>query len=98
VLGAAGGGMTAPGVGELRVLYLHPAQRGRGRGTLLLDRVVEQVTEAGAAELWVSVVVGNELGIPFYRARGFEHVEKRPAYGSEPDDDVWVRRMRRPLP
>jgi GNAT superfamily N-acetyltransferase len=95
VLGAAGGGITAPGVGELFVLYLDPAQRRRGFGTLLLDRVTEQLTGAGAAELWVSVVDGNDKGIPFYRARGFEPVEKCPAYGSLPGDDVWTWRMRR---
>ena len=98
VLGAAGGGMTAPGVGELFVLYLDPAERRRGLGTLLLDRVAGQLTEAGAGELWVSVVVGNDLGIPFYRACGFEQVEKRPAYGSDPSDDVWTWRMRRLIP
>jgi ribosomal protein S18 acetylase RimI-like enzyme len=98
VLGAAGGGLTAPGVGELFVLYLDPAERRRGLGSLLLDRVAGQLTEVGAGELWVSVVVGNELGIPFYLARGFEQVDKRRAYGSEPGDDVWSWRMRRLIP
>jgi L-amino acid N-acyltransferase YncA len=98
VLGTAGGGTTAPGVGELSVIYLDPAERGRGLGTLLLDRVIEQVTELGARELWASVVVDNNKGIPFYRARGFEQTGKRKAYGAGPDDDVWTWRMRRLIP
>ena len=98
VLGAAGGGVAEEGIGELYVIYLDPAERGRGLGTLLLDRVIEQARAAGAREMWVSVVVDNNKGIPFYRARGFEQVEKRQAFGSGPDDDVWSWRMRRPLP
>jgi ribosomal protein S18 acetylase RimI-like enzyme len=95
VLGAAGGGLREPGVGELYVIYLDPAERNRGLGTLLLDRVVEQLTEAGAKEIWAAVFRGNERGIPFYRARGFEEVETVPAFTSRPDEDIWSVRMRR---
>jgi ribosomal protein S18 acetylase RimI-like enzyme len=98
VRGTAGGGVTAPGVGELFVIYLDPAERGRGLGTLLLDRIIEQVAGAGAAELWASVVVDNEKGLPFYRARGFEQIGKRKAHGAGPADDVWTWRMRRLIP
>jgi ribosomal protein S18 acetylase RimI-like enzyme len=98
VLGTASGGTTAPGVGELFVIYLDPAERGRGLGTLLLDRIIEQVSGAGAAELWASVVVDNEKGLPFYRARRFEQLGKRKAYGAGPEDDVWTWRMRRLIP
>ena len=37
VIGAGGGGMTAPGVSEIFVLYLDPTRRGEGIGSLLLD-------------------------------------------------------------
>jgi GNAT superfamily N-acetyltransferase len=97
VLGAAGGGITAPRRGELFVIYLDPGERGRGLGTLLLDRVIEQVRGAGAEEIWAGVVVDNERGIPFYRARGFETVETVPAHGAQPDEDVKTLRMRRRL-
>lgn len=52
VLGAAGGGMTGGHKGELFVVYLDPEQRTRGLGTLLLDRVTEQLRQAGATEMW----------------------------------------------
>lgn len=71
VLGAAGGGMTEESVGALFVLYLDPALRGRGIGSALLDLVTAQQRSLGATEQWVSVTEGNELGIPFYLARGF---------------------------
>jgi ribosomal protein S18 acetylase RimI-like enzyme len=71
VLGAAGGGVTDGTVGNVYVLYLKPALRGNGIGTTLLDFITTQQTSAGATEQWVSVTEGNDLGIPFYRARGF---------------------------
>ncbi len=97
VLGAAGGGITSPGTGELFVIYLDPEARNRGLGTLLLDRVTSLLRDGGATEMWVSVVDGNEKGLPFYRARGFTPVERRRAWGSTENDDVWTWRMRRDI-
>ena len=95
VLGTAVGGLTGPGTGELHVLYLDPAERGRGLGTLLLDRVTEQVRAHGATEMWAAVVEGNDLGLPFYRARGFVQEGRRRAYGSTEQEDVWSLLLRR---
>jgi GNAT superfamily N-acetyltransferase len=97
VLGAAGGGMTRPGVGELSVVYLEATERGRGLGTMLLDRVTEQVRDAGGTELWVSVFLGDGPGIAFYRARGFHPVETVRAALSRIDDHIRSLRMRRDL-
>lgn len=97
VLGAAGGGMTGEHTGELFVLYLDPDERGRGLGTLLLDRVTGQLRQAGATEMWVAVTPGNERALPFYDARGFRPVETVRAYGSRDTDGVVSLRMRRPL-
>lgn len=71
VHGAAGGGITDDTVGNVHVLYIDLALRGRGIGTALLDFVTEQQKAEGATEQWVSVTEGNDLGIPFYLARGF---------------------------
>lgn len=71
VLGAAGGGITEDAVGNLYVLYIDVALRGRGIGTALLDFVTQQQRSEGATEQWLSVTEGNDLGIPFYLARGF---------------------------
>lgn len=71
VLGAAGGGVTDHVIGNVYVLYLNPSLRGRGIGTALLEFVTEQQKSEGATEQWISVTEGNNLGIPFYVARGF---------------------------
>ena len=96
VVGAGGGGMTEPGVGEIFVLYLDPARRGEGIGTLLLDAITEQQRAQGAREQWVSVEPENAKGLPFYDARGFEVQGQRPEWGTEPEEGrVSVRLMRR---
>lgn len=97
VVGAAAGGIVAPGTGELFVLYLDPDERGRGLGTLLLDRVTGQLRELGVTEMWVAALDGNELGIPFYEARGFRKVERRRTYGSTEADNAWSWRFSRPI-
>ena len=49
--------------------YTRPGARGHGIGSALLDRVV--ATFPGL-DISADVLVGNELGEPFYVARGFE--------------------------
>jgi GNAT superfamily N-acetyltransferase len=98
VLGAAGGGLTGPATGELSLVYLESTARGRGLGTLLLDRVTEQIRAAGGAEMWVSVFLGDRPGIGFYRARGFEPVDTVRAALSRTDDHIRSLRMVRQLP
>lgn len=95
VLGAAGGGMTGPATGELSLIYLAADERGRGLGTLLLDRVTEQVRAAGGTEMWVSVFLGDSDGIGFYRARGFQPMDTVRATLSREDDHIRSLRMRR---
>ena len=97
VLGTAVGGLTAPGTGELHVIYLEPGERGRGLGTLLLDRITEQVRARGATEMWVAVVEGNDLAVPFYQARGFVLEGRRRAYGSTEEENAWSLLLRRPV-
>ena len=98
VLGAAGGGMTGPGAGELSLIYLRSAERGRGLGTLLLDRITDQIRAAGGTEMWVSVFLGDRRGIDCYRSRGFAPVDTVRAVLSRTDDHIRSLRMCRRLP
>ena len=97
VVGAGAGGMTAPGVGEVFVLYLDPVRRGEGIGTLLLEAITAQQRSRGAREQWVSVEPRNTKGLPFYAARGFELRGERPACGCEPDERRVSLRLSRRL-
>jgi GNAT superfamily N-acetyltransferase len=97
VLGAAGGGMSGPATGELSLIYLEAAERRRGLGTLLLDRVTDQIRSAGGTEMWVSVFLGDSAGIGYYRNRGFQPMDTVRATLSREDDHIRSLRMRRPL-
>ena len=69
-------------------LYVHPGHQGHGIGRRLLAEV-EGLVEGD--ELWLEVVDGNEQAFSFYRAHGFEEVERTPDRGAWPDD-VWMRK------
>ena len=56
----------------LETIVLLPEARGKGLGTALMDRVREEVREAGGTRLGLSVVAANEAAISFYRRHGFE--------------------------
>ena len=95
VVGAGGGGMIEPGVGEVFVLYLDPTRRREGIGSRLLDAITEQQRAHGAHEQWVSVDPENAKGLPFYLARGFRVRDHRPAWAKALEGLVSARLMRR---
>ncbi|WP_090239423.1 GNAT family N-acetyltransferase [Lentibacillus halodurans] len=72
VAGVIGGGMIGPNAGEIFVLYVDETYRYKGIGRHLLEVLTQKQMISGAAEQWVSVQKGNQLGIPFYEARGFK--------------------------
>lgn len=97
VMGAGGGGMTGKEEGELYVLYLDPARRGEGIGTLILNEITRLQIENGAKYQWVSVLKDNVKGIPFYEARGFTYVSEKDTYGSKDTDGYISLRYKRNL-
>lgn len=95
VVGAGGGGLTNPNVGEVFVLYVDPGEKRRGIGTRLLEAITAQQDEQGATEQWVSIVPGNVVGLSFYRKHGFELIAERAAFGASSDRNSL--RLRRSL-
>lgn len=95
VIGAGGGGMISDTSGELFVLYLKPNRRNEGIGTLLLNAITNQQKEFGAKEQWVSVQKGNQKGIPFYEAKGFQfQYEQKGYYDKEGKSYISLRYKR----
>lgn len=70
-------------------LYVHPDHQGLGIGRRLLAEI-EALVEGD--ELWLEVVDGNEQAYGFYRAHGFEEVERVSDDGPFPDD-IWLRKQ-----
>ena len=97
IVGATGGSLDGE-VGHVLVLYLDLQLRGRGIGTALLEHLTEQHREAGARRQRVSVTEGNEMGLPFYRARGFRTLERKPfGPAAQPGQTAHSLVMERPL-
>ena len=68
-------------------LYVHPDHQGLGIGRRLLAEVEAMVE---GEELWLEVVDGNDRAFAFYRAHGFDEVER--VSDREWPDDVWLRK------
>lgn len=62
---------AAPGVGELREIFLHPSAWRRGAGSLLLGEALARLRAAALREATLWVVHGNARARAFYEARGW---------------------------
>lgn len=93
VIGAGGGGLTEPGVGELFVLYADIRRRREGAGSALLEAITAQQAEYGAREQWVSVSVRNANGIGFYELHGFVPRGTVPAHETSGEIARYFRRL-----
>lgn len=69
--------LTAPGVAELKSLYVHPSCRRRGLGRSLTERVIEHARESGCSMLvlWSDTRFTGAHGL--YESMGFTRVGKR---------------------
>ena len=84
---------AAPGVGELREIFLHPSAWRRGAGSLLMDEALPRLRAAASREATLWVVHGNARARAFYEARGYEERHDRFRSGAA----VHVVRYRREI-
>ncbi len=63
-----------PGALELSRIYLLAHAQGGGRGSALLNTVLERVEERGRPSLFLSVFSGNTGAQRLYARHGFRHV------------------------
>jgi ribosomal protein S18 acetylase RimI-like enzyme len=62
-------------VAEIETVCVAPSERGAGIGSALLDRVDEELEDAGIADVLIGAVATNTDAIRLYERRGF-----RPAW------------------
>ncbi|WP_330949609.1 GNAT family N-acetyltransferase [Virgibacillus sp. MG-45] len=70
VVGFANFSPNHNGKRELGAIYLLPAYQGKGIGTSLLEKGLQEFQEL--QELYINVEKDNEIGMHFYQAKGFE--------------------------
>lgn len=59
---------------ELAAIYFYPDYQGKGMGSALLQAGIASIT--GVNKIYVNVEKENEVGLRFYRAKGFEIIEE----------------------
>ena len=81
---------------ELLTIAVHPDERRRGAGRVLLEAAIDGAREAGAAVLLLEVGEDNPAARGLYDGRGFSTVGRRVAYyrrGDATKADALVMRL-----
>ncbi len=76
---------------ELKRLFVRPEARGRGIGSMLLRRVVEDAEEIGYRSILLDTLPQLPEAIALYRRFGFEETER---YNDSPQDGTVFMRLR----
>jgi GNAT superfamily N-acetyltransferase len=79
---------AAPGVGEVRTLFVHPSAWGSGVGHALLEHALAALRADGYLEATVWSFVANERANAFYEAHGMtrDGARRREAVWNELDE------------
>jgi GNAT superfamily N-acetyltransferase len=89
VVGTAGVRSLAPGVGELKRMWIRPEHQGHGLGRRLLDASLAEARGLGCRLIRLDTQKGMEAARHLYRAAGFREI---PDYNGNPRAQVWLER------
>jgi ribosomal-protein-alanine acetyltransferase len=79
--------------GEIGDLAVRSTVRRRGVASTLMESVTAEAVERGATEIYLEVRESNEAARALYERHGFEVVNRRPRYYSDPVEDALVMRL-----
>jgi GNAT superfamily N-acetyltransferase len=84
---------VAPGVGEMKHLFVRPEARGMGLGRALVEARITAARAMGLHRLVADAVLGNDRMPNLYAALGFEQVPSHPYCGSSKVDPKLAERL-----
>lgn len=82
----------APGIGELKRMWIHPELRGRGAGRRLLQALEDEAQALGFDTLRLDTHASLKEAIGLYRGAGYREI---PAYNTNRYASLWLEK---PLP
>ena len=91
VVGTAAVRALAPGVGELKRMWIRPAHQGRGLGRPLLDACLAEARALGFRALRLDSEPRLAAAVHLYRQAGFIDVAD---YNGNPRASMWMERPR----
>ncbi|MBK9216032.1 MAG: ribosomal protein S18-alanine N-acetyltransferase [Chloracidobacterium sp.] len=74
------------------IAVIRPLQ-GRGLGQLLLDSFLDASRQRSATNVWLEVRESNAAAIRFYQRNGFERMQTRNNFYSEPRENALLMRL-----
>lgn len=86
VVGAGALQQLAPGVGEIKRMWVHPDVRGRGLSTRLLSRLEHESRARGHREVRLDTNATLTEAIRLYERHGYRPIER---YNDNPYADHW---------
>ena len=87
VVGTAGVRRLAPGVAELKRMWLRPACRGRGLARRLMDACLDEARALGGRVMRLDSEHRLAAAVKLYRGYGFEEIAD---YNRNPRANVWM--------
>jgi len=81
--------LLAPGVAEIKRMYVAPSARGRGIGRTLLGALEAAAVELGCDRARLDTAASFTEAVALYRSAGYTDIA---AYNSNPHATVWMER------
>jgi ribosomal protein S18 acetylase RimI-like enzyme len=79
---------------ELHRFYISKSYHGQGLGTMLIERVMDDIGASGAKSVFLGVWEGNAQAQKFYASHGFKQVGEYLFYvGSHADRELILRKL-----
>ena len=78
---------------HIATIAVHPDFRGRGIGTQMLTKILEEASRNGAREAMLEVRENNTVAQAMYRRFGFEVVFRRPRYYRDNHEDALLMNL-----
>ena len=87
IVGTAGVRCLAPGIGEIKRMWIRPASQGRGIGGRLMDCCLEEARSLGFQTIRLDTERRMDAALRLYRNRGFTEIAD---YNGNARAEVWM--------